>query len=264
MPSISITHSIQTLLFRRDSIRSDLEQKRKQLDYLRNSFQSTRSLSASQEDCIQRFLPTFRLNEVVTRKQQLQALKEQEDVLQSEVEKAEASLARHQEEYPMKKRKSECEKLEKESEAMEALLLEDRKAIKQLRIKCIKLGKEKEKLKQTIHDEQTQKQERTRELQSSSLAESSFSPALIAELASIPKGKERTLWTEATNRLSVHRDKTHAASHLLQALWSKQNLAVLEQLSLYSTEQSEMRQALDVIISDLSHCEVAPSTVFSR
>ena len=251
-------------MFRRESIRSDLEQKRKQLDYLRNSFQSTRSLSASQEDCIRRFLPTLRLNEAITQKQQLQALKEQEDALQSKVEKAEESLARHKEEYPLKKRKSECEQLEKESEAMEALLLEDRKAIKQLRIKCIKLGKEKEKLKLAIHDEQTKQQERMRELQSSSLAESAFSPALIAELASIPKGKEQTLWTEATNILSVHRDKIHSASHLLQALRSKQNLAVLEQLSLYSAEQSEMRQALDVIISDLSHCEVAPCSVFSR
>lgn len=173
------------------------------------------------------------------------------------MEKAEESLARHKEEFPLKKRKSECEKLEKENEAMEALLLEDRKAVKQLRIQCIKLGKAKEKLKLAIHDEQTQRQTRKRELQSSSLAESAFSPALNAELASISRGKEQTLWTEATKTLSNHREKTHTAAHLLQGLRSRQNLAVLKQLSEYSSEQSEMRRALDVIISDLSRCEVA-------
>ena len=234
-----------------------MTQKRKQLDYLKHSLQSVRSLSASQEDCIRRSLPTLRISETITGKQQLQALEDQEDSLQQRVERAEASLARHKEEFPLKKRKSECEKLEKENEAMDALLLEDRKAIKQLRIKCIKLGKEKEKLKLAIQEEQSKSQQRKRELQSFPLADSSLSEELTAELASIPKGREQSLWSEAFHSLSVHREKTLSASHLLQALRAKQNPAVLEQLSVLASEQSEMRHALDVIVSDLAHCEVA-------
>lgn len=261
---VSLIHSLKTLLYRRDSIRSDLKQKRKQLDYLKSSTQSIRSLSASQEELIRQSFSTLQLTEVITRKQQLQALKEQEEEFQSEVEKAEESLARHKKELPLKKRKKECEQLEKANEVMESSLLEYRKAVKQLRIKCIKLEKEKEKLKLALHEEKIQNQQRKRELQSLSLNESTLSPDFDSEFASIPQGNESTLWNDAVKSLSIHRDKIQSASHLLHALQSKQNHSILEQLSVFASEQSEMSHALSIIVNDLSRCEVALALSLSR
>ena len=261
---VSLIHSLKTLLYRRDSIRSDLKQKRKQLDYLKSSIQPIQSFSASQEELIRQSLSTLQLTEVITRKQQLQALKEQEEEFQSEVEKAEESLARHKKEFPLKKRKNEYEQLEKANEVMESSLLEYRKAVKQLRIKCIKLEKEKERLKLALHEEKIQNQQRKRELQSISLIESTLSHDFDSEFASIPQGNESTLWSDAEKSLSIHRDKIQSVSHLLHALQSKQNHSILEQLSVFASEQSEMSHALSIIVNDLSRCEVALALSFSR